>query len=143
MRKLFDLQIFYISIMNKHISQDPTFLDEIFCKREEFSIPTNISIGAIAEDPISEDSVRFHKDHTSLKDWKYILARTKKSYNAVKEDAQKQGVSTTQLLALHMYRENQNVNRDLAILSYKIYKKEDLKSQSLLILREHSIYLRD
>ena len=62
-----------------------------------------------------------------MKDWKHILARTKKSYDAVKEDAQKQGVSTTQLLALHMYRENYNTNRDLAILSYKIYKKEDLK----------------
>ena len=51
---------------------------------------------------------------------------TKKSYDAIKEDAQKQGVSTTQLLALHMYRENYNKNRDLAIFSKKIYKKEDI-----------------
>ena len=67
-----------------------------------------------------------------MKDWKHILARTKKSYDAVKEDAQKQGVSTTQLLALHMYRENYNTNRDLAILSYKIYMKEDIKRPKLV-----------
>ena len=104
-------------------------MDEVFCKKEEFAIlkhiPTenNPSIG----DPIDDNLVKFCKDLTSLKDWKHILARTKKSYDAVKEDAQKQGVSTTQLLALHMYRENYNTNRDLAILSYKIYKKEDHK----------------
>ena len=104
-------------------------MDDIFCQKEEFSIQKHISIenDPSIEDLIDDNSVRFRKDLTSLKDWKHILARTKKSYDAVKEDAQKQGVSTTQLLALHMYRENYNTNRDLAILSYKIYKKEDLK----------------
>ena len=72
-------------------------MDEFFCKKEEFDIlkhiPTenNPSIG----DPIYDNMVKFCKDLTSLKDWKHILARTKKSYDAVKEDAQKQGVSTT------------------------------------------------
>ena len=83
-------------------------MDDIFCKKEEFSILKHISIGnePSIEDPIYDNFVHFRKDLPSLKDWKHILARTKKSYDAVKEDAQKQGVSTTQLLALHMYREN-------------------------------------
>jgi hypothetical protein len=118
-------------------SNNPEILEATFCKREDFSFLDHISSSLDTSSESLEDTEQnvssapvYRKKLGNLKDWKYVLERTKGSYEAIQQDAIQQGVSVTQLLALHSYRENYSTNKKMAHLQKLIYEDKDLTNKA-------------
>ena len=125
-----------------HKLKDPEILEVTFCRKDEYSFLDNLEkvdemstpeqaepSQAQPSQPISA-APQYRKRLTELKDWKRVMSRTKQSYEAVQQEAIEQGVTVTQLLALHSYRANYNSNRRLALLQKQIYEEQDTKPKS-------------
>jgi hypothetical protein len=87
------------------VSKDPTILNATFAAKEDFSFlnrlkPHDESFSGSDESSLvfsqpevsqpTEKEKIFRRKLSELKDWKYIMERSKKSFDSVKEEAEKQ-----------------------------------------------------
>ena len=146
------------------IKKNPNLLDVTFCKKEDYSfldtLPTendednkqyedkegkditreeSLYVEDLSEsnDEIETEKTKFRKKLNDIRDKKHLMERTKPCFQNIVAEAELQGTSVTQLLALLMYRANYNINRKLALEMKKLFNGEEVSMNVDLELALH------
>ena len=146
------------------IKKNPNLLDVTFCKKADYSFLDSLPIKndednkqcedeegkdimreeslyveflSESNDEIETEKTIFQKKLNDIQDKKYLMERTKSCFQNIVAEAELQGTSVTQLLALLMYRANYNLNHKLALEMKKLFDGEEVSTKVDLELALH------
>ena len=91
---------------------------------------------------MEENEKVYRKSLNKLKDKDTMKRRTDAILATVKEEAKKQGVTTTELLAYLMYRESYNVDKKLAREMLEVSKGSAIKENKVSQMKTLAMVLR-